>query len=606
MQRRRRYNDDRFVRRCYFVFDGLRVIMTRSRRILSGASACLVLVCTMRASGQIDNRVNQGNATTAGRLLENNPQIGSSGYNITRPGLYDSGARANAIISGNVSGLAGFKGDSPVLQNNQFRDSLPSAGLTGFQGRSVGLRDVLSGNTYETGFYYGTAETISDVGFIRAGLNQTGTPALRSTSFRPPSVSVPDARPSPLLQSLGQPEDRRVNISRPDLRPGVSPYDPGIKTTPAGVGLGSKEAARILTPYRDAMGSSIFGTPIPPLRPSASRPTGSVPLPSISPLSPVSAADELARAASGGSTDPGLQRIDTAVPQPSLDPLVSPIEGGLSDQALTEFTPIVQSVIEGGAAGPGQPPVTLGADRYADLYSAVTMAQSMGIQRLGFDAVPEPAAPAVAAGSSESALKPFESSRGGLLRRPSDGFLELASAAKWASDVLEHPLTTFTGHHQSRLNDYMRSGEQELHAGRYYDAARYFELASTIDPLNPLPLLARGHALAAAGDYRSAVRFLVMGIERFPQVAAFRIDLPALIGRIDVFDVRRADLESKLAKMESPELRFLLGYLELYSGLPEEGIRNLRQAAEASDPTSIIGMFVDLVTGQRELPPLTP
>ena len=190
------------------------------------------------------------------------------------------------------------------------------------------------------------------------------------------------------------------------------------------------------------------------------------------------------------------------------------------------------------------------------------------------------------------------------MRDSGAGLKQLSEPAKWASEVIDEPLRTFAGRFKNKLNDYMLSGEEELHRGQYYSAARYFELASSIDPMNPLPLLARGHALAAAGDYRSSVRYITMGIERFPQIAAFRIDLPALLGRPDVFDIRRADLEDKLAVGENRELRFLLGYLELYSGLPDEGIQNLRIAAKASPPESIIGMFVDLILGLRELPPI--
>lgn len=585
----------------------MRAIMTRSSRILSGASIGLALICTSSATAQIDHRVNQGNASAAGRLLDNNPQVGSSGFNITRPGLNDPGARANAIITGNVTGLAGFKGYSPVVQNNQFRGSLPSAGLSGFQARSVGLRDVLSGNTYESNFFYGQPETFSDLGFIRAGLNQPGSPTVQSTNFIPPNPATIDYKPSSLLQDLRPAEDRRVNVTTPNVTPRTPASEYGIKLTPAGTGLDRRDIARTLAPYRDAMGSSIFGSPPPPSRPSALSSTSVLPSSSL-PLTPGTTTPEVETLSRGGllSEDAALRRIDTSVPPPDQSPLATPVGAADGAAVLTTDGSPLMPVAEGLAADPGQPPAALGADRFADLYSAVGAAQSMGVTRLGFDAVsvqPVSAAPADAIGQTPSAA---ELQRGGLLRKPSEGFLELSTAARWAAQTLEHPLTTFAGRHQNRLNEYIRAGEMELQAGRYYDAARYFELASTIDPLNPLPLLARGHALAAAGDYRSAVRLLMLGIERFPQIAAFRIDLPGLVGRLDVFDVRRADLESKLEKVDSPELRFLLGYLELYSGLPEEGMRNLRLAAEASDPQSIIGMFADLVTGQRELPPLAP
>jgi tetratricopeptide (TPR) repeat protein len=191
-----------------------------------------------------------------------------------------------------------------------------------------------------------------------------------------------------------------------------------------------------------------------------------------------------------------------------------------------------------------------------------------------------------------------------LIRQPSEGLNQLASAAKWAKDVVDDPLRSFAGKYRDRLNQYMADGEADLRAGRYYNAARQFDLAATADPLNPLPLLAKGHAFITAGDYVSAVRSLEEGIRRFPQIAAFRIDLPALVGQHDIFDIRRADLESKLATTESVDLRFLLGYIELYSGLPEEGFKNLDRAAKEAPPESMIALFAELVSGRRALPPV--
>ncbi|OQZ00196.1 MAG: hypothetical protein B6D36_15465, partial [Planctomycetes bacterium UTPLA1] len=246
-------------------------------------------------------------------------------------------------------------------------------------------------------------------------------------------------------------------------------------------------------------------------------------------------------------------------------------------------------------------PADLGQDRFADLYNAVGVAGSLGITNLGFDVDEQPIGEIAEPETAEAGNVRIP---GSLMRDSGAGLKQLSETAKWASEVIDEPLRTFAGRYKNKLNDYMLAGEDELHRGQYYSAARYFELANSIDPMNPLPLLARGHALAAAGDYRSAVRYITLGIERFPQIAAFRIDLPALLGRPDVFDIRRADLEDKLAVGENRELRFLLGYLELYSGLPDEGIQNLRIAAKASPPESIIGMFVDLILGLRELPPI--
>src|SRR5258706_8213651 len=77
------------------------------------------------ALAQIDHRVNQGNTNTAGYALDKNPQTGSGGFNLARPGTFDNGSRANAIITCHVTGLGAFHGPAPIGPINQFHANLP-------------------------------------------------------------------------------------------------------------------------------------------------------------------------------------------------------------------------------------------------------------------------------------------------------------------------------------------------------------------------------------------------------------------------------------------------------------------------------------------------
>ena len=558
--------------------------MFRSSCITEILVIAMAVLAGGRASAQIDNRVNQGNAGTAGRALDSNSAVGSSGFNLTRPGMVAPGARANAIITGNVTGLDYFHANSPIVNNNQFREALPSATLSGFRSQSVGLSEVLNNQTQSGTFFFDRTQTVTDAGFIRAGLNQPGSSFLATPYTPPPQNFTSDDSSSYLLQRLPDQTDRRVSIPRPDFKPGVTqtPIDGSVDTKPTAIDL---------TPYKSAVGSSIFGTPTPSERPG---PIGGL----VSNREGLE--DEFANlTAKPVADDPSLRRIDSlTVPEPPAERDGAPVEETPEEAGPDVFT-MNQANIGADApltapVFPLERPANLGEDRFADLYNAIGVADSLGIDNLEFG-IPEDEDPA-AADPTQTRIP------ASLMRETEAGIKQLSEAAKWASEVIDKPLRTFAGKYQNKLNEYMLAGEEELKRGQYYSAARYFELAHSIDPMNPLPLLSRGHALAAAGDYRSSVRFLTLGIERFPQIAAFRIDLPALLGRPDVFDIRRADLEDKLAESENRELRFLLGYLELYSGLPEEGIKNLRVAAKASPPDSVIGMFVDLITGQRELP----
>ncbi|HKQ47371.1 MAG TPA: hypothetical protein VJZ71_04800 [Phycisphaerae bacterium] len=556
--------------------------MTSSRWLGSLVVPAMLLVHVEGARGQIDHRVNRGMSETAGTALDKNPGVGMGRYNLSRPVMTNPGAMSNAIITGNVTGLAGFHGDSPITQSNLFRDSLPSAGLSSFTARSVGLPEVEGNRTLSPSFYFGREETVPDAGQIRQGLNAPGSARL-ITPYTPPPESAVQAPANQELQSLIRPvEDRRV---------GIVPAIPGAGMTQQTiVPLEDGRAGLTLSPYGSAVGSSIFGTPLPTavstgVQSDRGRASRDLTLPWEN---QTQGEDERTDEGEFDGLNPRAQpRVDTdtaEIPPPSDDGLMNrPVESGIRPPLMEPPSDEIPT------------PENLGDDRFADLYSAVELAQRFGARDLGFD-VSAPADP-------NAPPSPPDAPRGReLVRKPSEGLRNLATAAKWAKDVVDDPLRSFAGKYQDRLNQYMAAGEADLRAGRYYAAARHFDLAATVDPVNPLPQLARGHALIAAGDYRSAVHSLEQGIRRFPQIAAFRIDLPGIVGQHDIFDIRRADLEAKLATGDNVEMRFLLGYIELYSGLPDEGLKNLQQAAVEAPPASMIAIFADLVSGRRELP----
>jgi tetratricopeptide (TPR) repeat protein len=270
------------------------------------------------------------------------------------------------------------------------------------------------------------------------------------------------------------------------------------------------------------------------------------------------------------------------------------LQPGIGQSAIQTTPPVVQDRFR----TPPEPlpmdglaPSNLGGDRFADFYNAFRIADQAGVNQLGFES---------------QRLQPADPMRPGhvLARRTDAGLNQIDTSAKWAKDVFEDPVTTFVGKYANDLNRYLAAGEEAMKRGEYYKAARLFDLARAVDPVNPLPLLNRGLALVAAGDYVTATTALEDGLRRFPHIAAFKLDLLAMVGNKDVFDVRRADLENRLAVREQYDLRFLLGYLEFYTGLPEDGLRNLRRAANEAPAGSPIAAFAGLVTGETSLPSL--
>src|SRR5207244_10810116 len=81
----------------------------------------------------------------------------------------------------------------------------------------------------------------------------------------------------------------------------------------------------------------------------------------------------------------------------------------------------------------------------------------------------------------------------------------IAAAGRWAQDLLNAPIRSFAARTPTEVNRQLAAGERSLRGGRYYEALEYFNAGRQLDPANPLIDLARGHALAAAGDYIAAV-----------------------------------------------------------------------------------------------------
>lgn len=117
-----------------------------------------------------------------------------------------------------------------------------------------------------------------------------------------------------------------------------------------------------------------------------------------------------------------------------------------------------------------------------------------------------------------------------------------------------------------RSEEYLQLGESFLKNSQYYKAADAFELASLWDRKNPLLVLARSHALFAAGEYMSSAFFLSQAVEMEPKVLQGRVDWASLLDSRDAFESRLTELSTWQQRSNSPELALLLGYVLLQDG----------------------------------------
>lgn len=602
---------------------------------------CLVFVLPVfgtPAFGQtpVDNRTYNRDGrvtptlTNPGQARDYNTQIGGNGLNApSSSGAYINSA--NAIMSGDVYGLGGFHatpgggslrnsfnssgltglssgllssgygnpfnttnlaGISTGVVNNQylFQSSLPSANITYFNRRAYSVSDsryLPSGTANPVNTpYYDRANTVSNTGVIRSGVNQPGSSTLQ-TPFTPlyQGSNATYGQPAGGMNQQLTPPDRRTLV--PDS---LQPLD-GAGNPPAYMSVGSTSIPDWQRDYMAAIQSPLFGPSQLDARLTPSTLANSM----RAQIAPTNALPMEAQVGAAKPESMGLQPVGTA---------------------RTETVAAEQ----------------VGADRFADMLGAVHEAEKAEpdfITKLNTSRVSGQAVTPAISGPAAGGLSIPQPPQGNPALSPTSPVQQRPTAPgqpppaepqvqprdqrearqlerekrmkNWARDVISQPVKSFAGNGQDELNRYLTSAEGYLRSGEYYNAAGQFGLASQAAPGNPLPLIGRGNALAAAGDYVSAVLFLQRGIAQFPNIVAFDLDLPALVGGKDVFDLRRADLEKQLARVDSYELRFLLGYLEYYSGLRDVGMKDLRRAAEKAPRNSVIAKFPDMLTGKARI-----
>ncbi len=139
---------------------------------------------------------------------------------------------------------------------------------------------------------------------------------------------------------------------------------------------------------------------------------------------------------------------------------------------------------------------------------------------------------------------------------------------------------SFATYSKDKFNEYMRKAEAFLKEGKYYRAADAYTLALMFKPQDPLAYAGKSHALFASGEYMSSALFLTRALNIFPEYAAYKIDLVAMVGDRDKLESRMADVKFWLEKSDAGELHFLLAYVYYQMGRLSEAIISIDAAAE--------------------------
>lgn len=133
---------------------------------------------------------------------------------------------------------------------------------------------------------------------------------------------------------------------------------------------------------------------------------------------------------------------------------------------------------------------------------------------------------------------------------------------------------------QDQYKHYMAQGESFMGKGRFYHAADAFGSAAFFNPQSGTAVLAKSHALLAAGELMSSAFYLDQALKVSPGLAAEAVDLESLLGGAQNLQKRLDDLKRWQERSGNPVLLFLKGYVLMKTGDSEEAETVLAKAAE--------------------------
>ncbi|HOA75051.1 MAG TPA: hypothetical protein PL151_14705 [Phycisphaerae bacterium] len=496
-----------------------------------------------------------------GNVLDANNRIGSGGLNYGGPVFRPNST--NRIVTGNVTGGRAFRGYSPIRDPNSFYLGASPSGTglsgTGLIGGEIGSLPSDRLSTYR--------RDSVDINTLR---RLSVAPTATALPYYPQSSTVLET--GQILRGLNRPGTSELLSSYVPLQTNfytqpVNPLDASRnRLVGAPLSVDSRlvrvETGNVLTGpvNRRLLDSSLFGSvrQVP-----LSQIAGEAGVNGVPTVNPRAGLPD--RAARTGEQ----QRLDGT-------------DGSLQDRGLTPRT-----------ADPWRTPSILGepgtGDQPTGLPSDGTQARLS--RRLG--------EPEVSGDTATGTLaRP--------LGQPEEAATGQNALRRGLGPVEGGPLPLFTGQVEERTKKELDAASELLANKQYYDAASRFERAHATDLRNPLPLLGRGMALLAAGDYTSSVNSLFLAFDMAgPQ--AVEIDLKPFTPDLEILDRRRAFLEKQLDIYEDFRLRFLLGWAEYVSGMREPGIKNMQEAAKAA-PASMdkLRQFVDALAARQSLEPRAP
>jgi len=476
-----------------------------------------------------------------GQALDSNLQVGSGGYNNVYGGI--GGVNSQLYVTGQVSGLGNFRGPVGYYAPNQLNLNLPGAAVTTFRQQSLGVQDVLGGNTYAPAPYYNRSATIWSLG--------GNAPSPTGIASPLPPVA------QPLLPTMPGTESMMYR-----------PFTSSLGGTAALPAFQGPVSATPQTEVKPRQGDSSEGT------------SDQLPPVGLSPLLRQQLLRNLAEQ-SGRNPQEADQQVKSEVNADVLSAPPTPPpwqERGASDAnspRQSDNSPTVQTWQPREAQRRPNALLTPPADQdvYVDILVRMQkqgpvqlrLPVPQGVQvspkgrtSLAADRTPSPQDKGLQTVPLEPAAQPGRQA----------GPESYGNIVEYSPDagIILHSLA---GRNNDQFNLHMAAAERQLKESRYAEAATNYESAVELDPQNPLARLGQGICSFVKGEYLTSAVHVRRAIEIFAPIAYMRLDLPAMVDntilqlRITALDNR---LSGKRASPPDPAAVFIAAYVHYNLG----------------------------------------
>jgi hypothetical protein len=510
-----------------------------------GAMALTVAVLNVGAFAQVQQ-------IPQGRVLDANPQVGSGGSNQPIPGYVP--INGNAIIEGNVGGLARFHGTVGTSSPYTFQQQLPSASLQGFaRTSSAGIPtgpagspppvyylpsqvvSGASGQLYPTQVGSGFDVRVTPGPSIQPGFGSTASSAIggqdRFVDRTQPTESMETGAPGNLLSSpLFIRQQFEPGPNEPGGRPASANYQrPGVQTksekeNPNAEDVNPQDttekpedttASKRLRTDARVTGERVDATAN-RQRPGLGTETGTEGAPN-----PMDIRN------TGRMQNVGQQAMVNDTYRTLMDDLKKAREEAKRTEATTGETTAKTDETRGQTQGPG-------------------LARTPGTTDFGMR------------------------QRSGRMMNP---LLEEPQETLRAGQKVE-PLKTLAktpkGYPTTPFDTQMQQAEQLLKDGKYMEAVDQYQQALTLQPTNALALVGRAHAELAAGMYQSAAIDLKAVFTQKPDMVSVRYTLNDFIPSKRVDNLMTDLLELTTRPRTGNMASFLYCYLSYNTDHPTE------------------------------------